>query len=179
MIRESDPATAVIVECELPEPREKVWKALTVPELLAKWLMPNDIRPEVGIRFHFELPSDVEAKRNSERESSPSRVAPAIECQVLEVEPNRRLRLSWREAGEGDSDSQGKAVQSIVTFELSETATGGTHLRLVHEGFEIVATNAVATGLVHLRYGMPRRPRRTRRRSVAFLNRPVCLRRAA
>ena len=34
MTRESDPAT-VIVECELPEPREKVWKALTVPELLA------------------------------------------------------------------------------------------------------------------------------------------------
>jgi uncharacterized protein YndB with AHSA1/START domain len=136
MTREPDPKT-VIVECDLAEPPEKVWKALTVPELLARWLSPNDIRPEVGRRFRLE---------------------PEIECEVLEAEPNRRLRLSWRErqeGGRGDrrdrrdrrTDAQDH-VDSIVTFDLTETVTGGTHLRLVHEGFKVVRTRAPATQLL-------------------------------
>jgi uncharacterized protein YndB with AHSA1/START domain len=133
MTREPDPKT-VIVECDLAEPPEKVWKALTVPELLARWLSPNDIRPEVGRRFRLE---------------------PEIECEVLEAEPNRRLRLSWRERqedGRGDrrdrrADAHGH-VDSIVTFDLTETVTGGTHLRLVHEGFKVVRTRAPATQLL-------------------------------
>ena len=133
MTREPDPKT-VIVECDLAEPPEKVWKALTVPELLARWLSPNDIRPEVGRRFRLE---------------------PQIECEVLEAEPNRRLRLSWRETqedGRGErrdrrADGEGH-VDSIVTFELTETVTGGTHLRLVHEGFKVVRTRAPATQLL-------------------------------
>ncbi|RUW11496.1 SRPBCC domain-containing protein, partial [Mesorhizobium sp. M1A.F.Ca.IN.022.05.2.1] len=35
-------------ECELPDPPEKVWRALTEPELLAAWLMPTDIKPAIG-----------------------------------------------------------------------------------------------------------------------------------
>ncbi len=126
MTRKSRPVTPVIVECDLSEPPGKVWKALTVPELLARWLKPNDIRPEVGSRFRLE---------------------PDIECEVLEAEPNRRLRLSWRETEES-GDSQESCVESIVTFELSETVTGGTHLRLVHEGFEVVQTGAAPTQLL-------------------------------
>jgi uncharacterized protein YndB with AHSA1/START domain len=47
-------ADAVITGCELPDAPEKVWRALTVPELLAASLMPNDIptrerRPEGAI----------------------------------------------------------------------------------------------------------------------------------
>ena len=34
----TDSPDAVITECDLPESPEKVWKALTVPELLAAWL---------------------------------------------------------------------------------------------------------------------------------------------
>jgi len=134
MTRQSQPATPVIVECDLSEPPGKVWKALTVPELLARWLTPNDIRPEVGSRF---------------------RVEPDIECEVLEAEPNRRLRLSWRERQEDSEDCQESRgdfpesfVESIVTFELTETLTGGTHLRLVHEGFEVVEAGAAPTQLL-------------------------------
>jgi uncharacterized protein YndB with AHSA1/START domain len=32
---------SIVHECELPESREKVWRALTVPEILAEWLMPD------------------------------------------------------------------------------------------------------------------------------------------
>jgi ATP-dependent Clp protease, protease subunit len=44
---ETDP---VVVECDLPDPPEKVWRALTEAHLLAAWLMPNDLRPAVGAR---------------------------------------------------------------------------------------------------------------------------------
>ncbi|MEQ4718480.1 SRPBCC domain-containing protein [Nonomuraea sp. B19D2] len=30
-----------------------MWRALTEPELVARWLMPNDFKPQVGHRFTF------------------------------------------------------------------------------------------------------------------------------
>jgi hypothetical protein len=35
-------------------------------------------------------------------------------------------------------------MDSIVTFTLDRTVSGGTHLRIVHDGFARVATPAVA-----------------------------------
>jgi uncharacterized protein YndB with AHSA1/START domain len=35
----------VVVECDLPEPPEKVWRALTTPEIVAEWLTPEDGAP--------------------------------------------------------------------------------------------------------------------------------------
>ncbi|TRC99855.1 SRPBCC domain-containing protein [Mesorhizobium sp. WSM4303] len=114
---------ALAFECDLPDAPEKVWRALTVPELLAAWMMPNDIKPETGSRFAFAGPE-----------------AP-IECEVLDAEPGRLLRYSWRERSDtGDADG----LDSIVTFTLDRTISGGTHLRIVHDGFVRAATPAVA-----------------------------------
>ena len=114
---------ALAFECDLPDAPEKVWRALTVPELLAAWMMPNDIKPETGSRFAFAGPE-----------------AP-IECEVLDAEPGRLLRYSWRERSDtGDADG----LNSIVTFTLARTVSGGTHLRIVHDGFVQAATPAVA-----------------------------------
>ena len=110
-------------ECDLPDAPEKVWRALTVPELLAAWMMPNDIKPETGSRFAFAGPD-----------------AP-IECEVLDAEPGRLLRYSWRERSDtGDADG----LDSVVTFTLARTVSGGTHLRIVHDGFVQAAAPAVA-----------------------------------
>ena len=38
----SESIESVVVECDLPDPPEKVWRALTEPELVAEWLLPND-----------------------------------------------------------------------------------------------------------------------------------------
>src|SRR5579859_2064931 len=100
----------IVVECELPEPPQKVWKALTVPELLAQWLMPNDIRPEKGAQFSLAAAA----------EQSP---AGRIDCEVLEVNPHRLLKLSWRA---DSSDEELESLDSVVTFELFPTITGGT-----------------------------------------------------
>src|SRR5712692_8351084 len=39
---------SISMEYDLPHPAAKVWRALTDPELLAAWLMVNDMRPLVG-----------------------------------------------------------------------------------------------------------------------------------
>jgi uncharacterized protein YndB with AHSA1/START domain len=104
----------VVVECDLPDPPEKVWRALTEPELVAEWLVPDE-----GAR----------EKR-----------AP-IECEVIEARPNRLVRYSWRDAGEQGDDG---GVDSIVTFELARTAAGGTHLRIIHTAFEQTPALAMA-----------------------------------
>lgn len=96
-------------ECELPQPPEQVWRALTEPELLAAWLMPNDFRAERGARFQF-APDDA--------------LHGPIECEVLRIEPPKLLRFSWRE-----QDSQ---EESVVSFQLRRSAAGGTHLSLTH-----------------------------------------------
>ena len=108
-------------DCELPDPPEKVWRALTVPELLAAWMMPNDIKPEIGSRFAFAGP------------------AAPIECEILDAEPGRLLRYSWRErpkpADAARRQGLDSPLDSIVTFTLHPTVSGGTHLRIVHDGF--------------------------------------------
>jgi len=108
---------AVVFECDLPEPREKVWRALTQKELLAAWLLPNDIRPEVGAKFQLE---------------------PATQCEVLEAEPGRKLR--WRQREPSDAIPSDYSVESFVSFELADLPGGGTRLRVVHDGFATVAT---------------------------------------
>ncbi|TIS61496.1 MAG: SRPBCC domain-containing protein [Mesorhizobium sp.] len=123
-------------ECDLPDPPEKVWRALTEPELLAAWMMPNDMKPEAGKHFAFAGPD-----------------AP-IECEVLEAEPGKLLRYSWRERPSAkdaghlpafDSPAfDSPAFDSIVTFTLARTTSGGTHLSIVHDGFVPVSQPVLA-----------------------------------
>lgn len=110
---------AVEVECDLADPPVKVWRALTEPEILAAWLMPNDMRAEPGHRFGFDGDRDIGGR---------------IDCEVLEAEPHRLLRYSWRAEAR---DADGRRLDSVVTFTLSETDTGGTRLRVVHSGFPV------------------------------------------
>lgn len=109
---------SIVTECDLPHPPEKVWKALTVPELVAAWLMPNDIEARAGAHFSFREEGETNAP---------------VECEVLEAEPFRRLSYSWR-----DEEARKKALTSIVTFELCR-AVGGTRLRITHSGMEMPA----------------------------------------
>jgi uncharacterized protein YndB with AHSA1/START domain len=103
------PATetlSVIVEREMPYPPEKIWRALTQPQLIAEWLMKNDFRPVVDHRFSLSADWG------------------AVDCQVMAVEPNKALSYTWGAYG----------LESVVTWTL--TATGaGTHLRMEQSGF--------------------------------------------
>lgn len=152
---------SIVTECDLAEPPEKVWRALTIPDLLAAWLMPNDIRPEVGGRFTFR--------------GKPESGDGTIECEVLAVEPNRLLRYSWR-GGAAERDAGGRTLDTVVTFVLTETVTGGTHLRVVHSGFPLSLRQPVAQRARTVSSIRPHDLRSRPRRTVLFAN---SMRRAA
>jgi uncharacterized protein YndB with AHSA1/START domain len=103
---------AIVVDYELSAPPETVWRALTEPALLERWLMPNDIAPIVGHRFTFR-----------------TQPAPGfdgiVHCQIEEVQMPTRLVYSWT----------GGPLDTLVTWTLERTSQGGTHLRLTQDGF--------------------------------------------
>ncbi|HZE31354.1 MAG TPA: SRPBCC domain-containing protein [Actinoallomurus sp.] len=98
----------------LAHPPARVWKALTDPVLLAKWLMPNDFRPVVGHRFTFLT----DPRPNVGFDG-------VIRCEVLVVEPEHLLRISWR----------GGSLETTVTWSLASEGRG-TRLFLEHDGFD-------------------------------------------
>jgi uncharacterized protein YndB with AHSA1/START domain len=94
---------SVIVEREFPHPPEKLWRALTQPHLIAEWLMKNDFAPIVGQRFN--LTGDWGG---------------VLDCEVLEIEPNKTLSYTWNFAHADPAFD----LRSIVTFTLSRQARG-------------------------------------------------------
>jgi uncharacterized protein YndB with AHSA1/START domain len=109
----SDPRTIRLEEF-LPHPPERVWRALTTPELIARWLMPNNFQLEIGHPFTFKTQPIPAANFDG-----------IIHCRVVEVEPEQRLKISW---GEGSLDT-------TVTWQLIAEDTG-TRLLLEHDGFD-------------------------------------------
>jgi uncharacterized protein YndB with AHSA1/START domain len=109
----TDPVTThtLVIEREMPHPKEKIWRALTEGKLMEQWLMTNDFQPVVGHRFSF-------------RAMPAPNWSGVIDCEVLVVEPPERLSYSWGALGLG----------SVVTWTLTPTE-GGTHLRMEQSGF--------------------------------------------
>jgi uncharacterized protein YndB with AHSA1/START domain len=106
--------TAVRLDEFLPHPPAKVWRVLTEPELVARWLMPGDIKPVVGHRFTFTT-----------RPNEAAGFAGVVHCEVLEAEPEKLLKLSWTDG----------RVDWTVSWRLVPEGRG-TRLFLDHEGID-------------------------------------------
>jgi uncharacterized protein YndB with AHSA1/START domain len=91
---------------------EKVWNALTDSSAIAVWLMQNDFSPRVG--HHFKL----RAKPMPGWDG-------VVHCEVLELEPPRRMVWSWK---------SNAPLDTKVVFTLEPTRAG-TRLQLDHMGF--------------------------------------------
>lgn len=113
-------AQSIVIECDLPHAPAKVWRTLTESDLLARWLMKNDIRPTVGHRFTMQA-KPVEGWDG------------VVQCEVLAVEAQRRLSYAWR-GGSHDLDGYGQYIDTVVTWTLQPIDTG-TRLKLEHTGF--------------------------------------------
>ena len=111
---------AITVEKVLPYAPERIWRTLTASELLAKWLMPNDFQPAVGQAFTFRT------KPMGDWDG-------VVHCRVLDCEPPRLLRYSWK-GGSDSNPAYGSRLDSVVTWTLT-AVDGGTHVRMVHDGF--------------------------------------------
>ncbi|WP_051639851.1 SRPBCC domain-containing protein [Cellulomonas sp. URHE0023] len=113
----ADPTT-IRVDQFFPHPPEKVWRALTTPDLLAQWLMTNDFVLEVGHRFTM-------AGRRVEATGFSGTVAST----VLAIDAPRMLQVTWTDAAAED------LVPTTVTWTL-EAEGHGTRLFLEHAGFD-------------------------------------------
>ena len=104
---------SISFELDLQHSPEKVWRALTDPELVTEWLLPvAELELEPGAAFTFKAPPQPGWDG-------------VVNCQFLAIEANRKLEWAWVV---GDIDT-------VVTFTLTPTATG-THLSLVQSGFK-------------------------------------------
>src|SRR6266403_336447 len=108
---------SLIVEREMPHPPEKIWRALTQGPLIEEWLMKNDFQPVVGHRFNLRA------------EPSPHWNG-VTDCEVLVVEPNKRLSYSWNSSG----DEAANGLRTVVTWTLTPTKEG-VLVRLEQSGF--------------------------------------------
>ena len=105
---------SLTMEFDLPHTPEKVWRALTDPELLAEWLLPViGFELEEGAAFTFKT------------QPYPGWDG-TVSCRVLEVEAHWKLSYSW---------VVGDMLDTVVSFTLSPTPTG-TRLSLVQSGFK-------------------------------------------
>lgn len=109
----SNEARAVVVERDFSHPPEKIWRALTLPHLIEEWLMKNDFKAAVGHRFNLR-----------------GEWGGVLDCEVLEIEPNRSLAYSWNYR----HDDAAYNLTSVVTFTLTPTLAG-TRLRMEQVGF--------------------------------------------
>ena len=104
---------AVSLEFDLHHSPEKVWRALTDPELIAEWLLPAvDFKLQPGAAFLFKAPPQPGWDG-------------VVSCRVVDVEARSKLSYRWVV---GDIDT-------VVTFTLTPAASG-TRLSLVQSGFK-------------------------------------------
>lgn len=113
----------IVVDEIFPHAPEVVWRALTTGEIMARWLMePKGFEPVVGNSFTYQ--------------TKPAGAWDGvIHCEVLEVVENRRFAHAWR-GGDASNAGYGSKLDTVVTWTL-EPVGAGTHIRLVHSGFEL------------------------------------------
>jgi uncharacterized protein YndB with AHSA1/START domain len=100
----------------------KVWRAITEPEMLKKWMAPSDdfkipvaeAELRVGGRYHIIM-------------NSPDGQVHDVSGVYREIVPNKKLVYTW-------AWKSAPERESIVTIEL-RPAGGGTELTLKHEQF--------------------------------------------
>ncbi|MEM7132051.1 MAG: SRPBCC domain-containing protein [Chloroflexota bacterium] len=101
------------LEFDLHHPPEKVWRALTEPDLLEEWLLPViGAKLELGAAFTFKAPPQPGWDG-------------IVNCRFLEIEAQIKLSYTWVV---GDIDT-------VVTFMLTPSDSG-THLSIVQSGFK-------------------------------------------
>jgi uncharacterized protein YndB with AHSA1/START domain len=108
---------SIVLEHLMPYPAQKVWRALTEVPLLDAWLLQSDFQPIAGHRFQFQAP--VKPGWNG-----------IIDCEVLIVEPHKRLAYTWNVLGEQSANG----LKTRVTWTLT-SVEAGTIVRMEQSGF--------------------------------------------
>lgn len=103
----------IAFEVDLRHPPEKVWRALTEPELLRQWLLPAiGFQLQPGAEFTLKAPQAYPGWDGT------------VDCRMVEIEPLRKLSYTWAVP----------FLDTVVTFTLVPT-DAGTRLSIVQTGF--------------------------------------------
>jgi uncharacterized protein YndB with AHSA1/START domain len=124
----------IVVDEIFPHAPETIWKTLTTPELMGRWLKmaPSGFEPTKGTHFTYQ--------------TTPAGAWDGvIHCQVLEVTPNQRLVYAWNGGHEGNV-GYGARLETVVTWTLSRVENG-TRVRLVHSGFVLPRNETAFQGM--------------------------------
>jgi uncharacterized protein YndB with AHSA1/START domain len=104
---------SISFEFDLHHSPEKVWRALTDPELLSEWLLPViGFEPVPGTAFTLKT------------QAYPGWDG-TVDCRLLEIEPLQKISYSWTVP----------FLDTVVSFTLTPTQSG-TRLSLVQSGFK-------------------------------------------
>ena len=109
--------TVLKLERLLPGPVSRVWDYLTQSELRRQWLASGEMDLTPGTEFEFVWRNDELTDPPGARPEGMG-AENSMTCKILEVDPPRRLFISW-------------GVQSDVLFELAEKGTD-TLLTITH-----------------------------------------------
>jgi uncharacterized protein YndB with AHSA1/START domain len=112
-----DATRSLVIEREMPHSPEKVWRALSQGALIEEWLMKNDFQSAVGHRFNL-------------RATPMPNWNGVLDCEVLAVEPNKRLSYTWNASG----NEATTGLKTVVTWTLTPTKTG-VLVRMEQSGF--------------------------------------------
>ncbi|MCX4094868.1 SRPBCC family protein [Nocardia sp. alder85J] len=115
----TDDLTTIELDHFYPHPPEKVWKALTTPELFARWLMPaTGFEPVPGNEFRMQTQPMPGAGFSGN-----------VRGTVLEAIAPKRLSMTWNDA---ESDIE---TGWVITWQLEPEGTG-TRVLFSHSGFD-------------------------------------------
>lgn len=115
---------ALRLATELDAPIGTVWRALTEPAIVARWLLAGGIGAEPGRRFSLDGDAGIGGR---------------IDCEVVESVPPRVLAYLWRLP----ADERGVVLETLVRFTLAPLPGDRTQLDLVHDGFEVPISRPV------------------------------------
>jgi uncharacterized protein YndB with AHSA1/START domain len=104
---------SLTLEVGLPHAPEKVWRALTDPDLLAEWLLPVvGLQLEPGAEFTFKT------------QAYPGWDG-TVSCRMIEIEECRKPSYTWTVP----------FLDTVVTFSLTGVPAG-TRLIIMQSGFK-------------------------------------------
>jgi uncharacterized protein YndB with AHSA1/START domain len=118
--------STITVDQFIAAPPGAAWRALTEPELLARWWAPGDIAAVVGHRFHLQMPG-----------------WGAVPCEVLTVNAPSELTyrfnddwtLSWRLVAEGKGT---RLILEHSGFDLDDKRQLDAFERMGRDWLEVV-----------------------------------------
>jgi uncharacterized protein YndB with AHSA1/START domain len=102
-------SNGIYLEHFYPQAPASVWRALTTPELHARWWAPGNVRAVVGHKFDLDM---------GQWGKQP--------CEVLEVEPERLFKYRFAIG----------TLDTVVTWKLAAEGSG-TRLWFSQEGFNL------------------------------------------